>query len=76
MYRLLRLFEEEGLVRSQWETGGGGPARRVYEVTDEGLEYLQTWAATVRRQRTQLDQFLADYESFLAMRQGQAATSV
>jgi PadR family transcriptional regulator, regulatory protein PadR len=69
MYRMLRFFEEQGLVRSQWETGESGPARRVYEVTDEGLEYLQTWAATVRRQRAQLDRFLADYESFLKTRQ-------
>jgi PadR family transcriptional regulator, regulatory protein PadR len=64
LYRLLRMFEEEGLVRSQWESGASGPARRVYELTDQGLEYLHTWAATVRRNRARLDRFLADYERF------------
>jgi PadR family transcriptional regulator, regulatory protein PadR len=71
MYRILRFFEEDGLVSSRWETGGGGPARRVYEVTDQGLEYLQVWAATVRRQRAGLDRFLTDYESYLATKQGE-----
>lgn len=71
MYRILRRFEEEGLVRSQWETGGGGPARRVYELTDQGLEYLHVWAATVRRHRERLDRFLTDYESYLKTKQGE-----
>jgi PadR family transcriptional regulator len=71
MYRILRFFEEDGLVSSQWETGGGGPARRVYQVTDQGLEYLQVWAATVRRDRARLDRFLTDYESYLKTKQGE-----
>jgi PadR family transcriptional regulator PadR len=65
LYRLLRRFEEGGLVSSRWESGESGPARRVYEITDEGLEYLHTWAATVRRDRARLDRFLADYTSFV-----------
>ena len=70
LYRMLRFFEEEGIVSSEWETGGAGPARRVYRVTDQGLEYLHAWAATVRRDRDRLDRFLADYESFLRTKQG------
>ena len=71
MYRILRFFEEEGMVRSQWETGGAGPARRVYEITEPGLEYLQVWAANVRRHRERLDRFLADYESYFKTKQGE-----
>lgn len=62
LYRTLRLLEEEGLVRSTWETGEAGPARRVYELTGEGVEYLHTWAVTIRGNRARLDRFLADYE--------------
>nr|MBC7243798.1 helix-turn-helix transcriptional regulator [Chloroflexota bacterium] len=63
LYRTLRQFEEEGLVRSSWDTEGGGPARRVYEITEEGLDYLHAWAANVRRTRRRLDRFLSEYEA-------------
>lgn len=63
LYRTLRQFEEEGLVRSSWDTEGRGPARRIYTLTDEGLEYLHGWAATIRRTRERLGRFLAEYEA-------------
>jgi poly-beta-hydroxybutyrate-responsive repressor len=62
LYRTLRQFEEEGLVQSAWDTEGRGPARRVYEITDEGQEYLHAWAINIRRTRERLERFLADYE--------------
>ena len=63
LYRTLRQFEEDGLVRSSWDTEGGGPARRVYEITDGGIQYLHTWAVNIRRTRERLDRFLAEYET-------------
>ena len=62
LYRTLRLLEEEGLVRSAWETDGGGPARRLYETTAEGVEYLHSWAVSIRDLERRLDRFLAAYE--------------
>ncbi len=62
LYRTLRQFEEDGLVCSAWDTDGSGPARRVYRITDEGLEYLHAWAVNVRRTRQRLDRFLDEYE--------------
>jgi poly-beta-hydroxybutyrate-responsive repressor len=63
LYRTLRRLEEDGLVRSTWDTGGAGPARRVYELTDQGLEYLHAWAVNIRRTKAQLERFLAEYEA-------------
>jgi len=63
LYRTLRQLEVDGLVRSSWDTGGTGPARRLYEVTPEGIEYLHAWAVTIRKLRQQLDQFLTDYSA-------------
>jgi len=63
LYRTLRQLEEDGLVRSSWDTEGAGPARRVYEITDEGIEYLHAWAINIRRTRARLDRFLAEYET-------------
>jgi PadR family transcriptional regulator PadR len=62
LYRTLRALEEDGLVRSAWETGESGPARRVYELTDQGVEFLHAWAVSIRGTRAQLDRFLAGYE--------------
>jgi PadR family transcriptional regulator, regulatory protein PadR len=63
LYRLLRSLEDEGLVHSNWDTSAGGPARRVYELTKEGHEYLDTWVVNLRETRRRLDDFLADYEN-------------
>lgn len=61
LYRTLRKLEEEGAVRSSWDTGGSGPARRVYALTDLGWERLHTWAVHLRAARDRLDRFLAHY---------------
>lgn len=66
LYRTLRQFEEEELVTSSWDTEGHGPARRVYQLTDAGREYLEWWVADVRKTRARLEHFLAEYESFVA----------
>jgi PadR family transcriptional regulator PadR len=63
LYRTLRQMEDEGFVRSSWDTEGRGPARRLYEVTPEGVEYLHAWAERIRETRDGLDRFLAEYEA-------------
>jgi PadR family transcriptional regulator, regulatory protein PadR len=62
-YRILRGLEEEGCVCSTWDTQNAGPARRVYELTDQGMEFLYTWAVTIRSIHELLDHFLSDYET-------------
>ena len=71
LYRTLRQFEEQGLVRSSWDTEGRGAARRVYEITDEGIDYLHAWAVTIRRTRERLERFLIDYETHFKMEGGE-----
>ena len=62
-YRMLRSLEEDGLVCSTWETQNSGPARRVYELTEQGKEFLHTWAITINQTQKVLDRFLAEYET-------------
>ena len=64
LYRTLHRFQERGLVSSTWDTEAPGPARRVYEITAEGLEYLHAWAVELRRTRERLDRFLGEYEVY------------
>ena len=47
LYRCLRAMDEEGLVRSTWEPSATGPARRTYELTDEGREWLHVVAGSL-----------------------------
>lgn len=63
LYRILRGLEEDGFVRSNWDTSESGPARRKYELTKEGTEYLDAWVENVRETRQKLDDFLTEYES-------------
>ncbi len=63
LYRTLRQLESEGLLRSSWDTEGQGPARRLYEVTPEGVDFLHAWAVRVQQIRRRLGQFLEQYET-------------
>lgn len=62
VYRELRSMEERGLVVSHWDTGGRGPARRTYDLTDAGAHQLRSQADAVRRRRRALSRFLVRYE--------------
>lgn len=64
LYRTLHRFQERGLVSSTWDTETKGPARRVYEITADGLDYLRAWAVELRRTRERLDRFLREYEVY------------
>ncbi len=64
-YRMLRSLEEDELVCSTWDTHNSGPARRVYELTGQGYEFLHTWAATIKQTKKSLDRFLLEYESLV-----------
>ncbi len=70
LYRTLRALEEDGLVRSTWDTGGAGPACRVYELTEQGIEFLHAWAVSIRATRAQLDRFLAGYAEQFQIKTG------
>ncbi|RLG63282.1 PadR family transcriptional regulator [archaeon] len=42
IYTLLRRMEKNGLVASTWDIRESGPARRIYTITEEGLEFLNS----------------------------------
>ncbi|MDQ3454666.1 MAG: PadR family transcriptional regulator [Actinomycetota bacterium] len=47
LYRCLRAMDEDGLLRSSWEPSGRGPARRTYELTAEGRDWLHAMAGSL-----------------------------
>ncbi len=61
LYRTLRQMEKEGLCKSRWETSRGGPARRVYSITEAGEAYLDFWAEALEQYRRNMDTFFRLY---------------
>jgi PadR family transcriptional regulator PadR len=64
LYRTLRRMERFNLVTSEWDTEGGGPARRVYRLTNLGDQCLQEWVKTLGGHRSAIKSFLDDYERY------------
>jgi len=60
-YRTLRQMEKDGMVRSNWDTSEGGPARRVYSITDVGETYLNYWAQSLDQYQRMMNTFFRIY---------------
>ncbi len=41
MYRLLSDLEEEALIMADWETDKPGPAKKIYKITQKGIDRLK-----------------------------------
>lgn len=63
LYRTLRRLEESGLVVSTWDVSGGGPARRMYDLTATGEEHLSEWLVVLERMTWSLARFVTDVKS-------------
>jgi poly-beta-hydroxybutyrate-responsive repressor len=61
LYRTLRQMEKDGVVKSKWETSKGGPARRVYSITEMGNTYLDFWAKSLEQYQQIMDTFFQAY---------------
>jgi PadR family transcriptional regulator, regulatory protein PadR len=61
LYRTLRQMEKDGVVESSWETSKGGPARRMYTITDAGRAYLDFWAKSLEQYQHTMDTFFRMY---------------
>lgn len=63
-YRLLRQLEKDALVTSEWTVTSGGPAKRVYSITEAGEQYLEMWAGSLSYYQKMLNQFFNLYNPF------------
>lgn len=68
LYRTLRRLEENGFVVSAWDVKGGGPARRLYDLTSDGEEHLREWMVVLERLSLSLARFVADVGAALGER--------
>lgn len=59
IYGILRRLEHHNLVTSKWVIEEGGPAKRVYYITDEGLEYLSKAIEKLEKVRDIINKLLS-----------------
>jgi PadR family transcriptional regulator PadR len=60
-YRTLRQMEKDGMVSSCWDTSEGGPARRIYSITEAGEAYLKYWADSLNQYQKMMESFFQLY---------------
>jgi PadR family transcriptional regulator len=63
LYRVLRALEEEGIVSSEWSGDLPGPAKRTYELTEDGRRLLDRWAESLRGAQSVIAAFIERYEN-------------
>lgn len=61
LYRALRRLEGEGVLRSSWVASESGPPKRVYGLTDAGVEELDRRASDLAEGERRIDAFLDRY---------------
>jgi poly-beta-hydroxybutyrate-responsive repressor len=61
VYRTLRKLEKENMVKSEWDMSTGGPAKRIYSLTDAGEDYLRTCSDSLVQYQSILSRFFTMY---------------
>jgi len=62
LYTILRRMEKGGLLSSDWDKDSSRLERRVYNITEEGIERLKGGRQMAAGQRKILDEMLDFYE--------------
>jgi PadR family transcriptional regulator len=73
LYRALRQLEANGNVKSTWEEGEAGPARRVYRVTKDGERHLEEWIIVLEHLSKSMNRFVR--EARKTLRKSQSSTA-
>ncbi|MFH7859483.1 MAG: PadR family transcriptional regulator [Candidatus Aenigmatarchaeota archaeon] len=60
IYGLLRRMENFGFLVSKWDVEGGGPAKRMYKITEEGSGYLKESIENLKKIKNVIDNLLSE----------------
>ncbi|MGQ9679915.1 MAG: PadR family transcriptional regulator [Candidatus Bathyarchaeia archaeon] len=63
IYTILRRMERKGLLVSEWERVETGPDRRIYRITDEGVETLRLGLEAVVMRKAIMDDLASFYSA-------------
>ncbi len=65
VYRTLSTLEEKELIKYEWVLESSGPAKKVYHITDAGIECLSNWVGTLEVYRKTIDAIILDAKAIL-----------
>ena len=60
VYRALSAMEKHGFVKSSWGTSERGPAKKIYELTPQGLKCLVRWISSLSEYHRAIGELLAE----------------
>jgi len=60
IYMTLRRLERHGLLVSHWDMAGSGPAKRVYRITEDGIEYLNESIGELKRMADVIERMIEE----------------
>lgn len=63
IYTILRRMEHKGLLVSEWERVETGPDRRIYRITDEGVETLRLGLEAIFMRKAIMDDLASFYRA-------------
>jgi PadR family transcriptional regulator PadR len=66
VYRVLKTMEERGLVSSRWDLVESGKPKRIYKITDQGIDCLARWISSLNDYRASIDELLSHAEGALS----------
>jgi PadR family transcriptional regulator PadR len=70
VYTILRRMEKRGLLESRWERVETGPDRRVYRVTDTGVDALKAGLETMVKRKALMEDLAAFYREQFQKQEG------
>jgi PadR family transcriptional regulator PadR len=62
IYRHLKRMEEIGFISFTWDTDTSGPARKVYQITGDGIEALKSYEKLMKHKKNRIEAFLDKYK--------------
>jgi len=65
IYRKLSEMEKKGCITSEWADSEAGPKKKIYSITDQGLEQLAEFKEDIEGSIKRLNNFINLYDSLL-----------
>lgn len=65
VYRNLNKMESEGYIESRWVTNEPGPAKKIYKITEQGKEYLESYVQFFKERKELFERFIEEYNNTL-----------
>jgi len=60
VYMALRRMERHGLLVSHWDMEDSGPAKRVYKITEDGIDYLNESIGELKKTAEIIERMIAN----------------